>query len=102
MSRSAFLVTYSGGACTPAKRKEPAISLAKPNQQLRRDLKEAAALLKWSGVDLFVFAKRLLATGDEQGANNLMKIALSFQDAENRLAGYAEEVKAGRIVRAQP
>lgn len=54
------------------------MSLTKPNQQLRRDLKGAAALLKWSGVDLFVFAKRLLATGDEQGANALMKIALSL------------------------
>lgn len=25
--------------------------LTKPNQQLRRDLKEASAHLKWSGVD---------------------------------------------------
>ncbi|OIN46008.1 hypothetical protein [Pseudomonas costantinii] len=74
--------------------------LTKPNQQLRRDLKEAAALLKWSGVDLFVFAKRLLAAGDEQGANDLMKIALSFQDVEDRLAGYADEVKSSRITRA--
>lgn len=75
------------------------MSLNKPNQQLRRDLKEAAALLKWSGVDLFVFAKRLLAAGDEQGANDLMKIALSFQETEDKLAGYAEEVKDGRIAR---
>ncbi|SEE53742.1 hypothetical protein SAMN04515675_6104 [Pseudomonas costantinii] len=77
-----------------------AMPLTKPNQQLRRDLKEAAALLKWSGVDLFVFAKRLLAAGDEQGANDLMKIALSFQDVEDRLAGYADEVKSSRITRA--
>ncbi|MNN60760.1 hypothetical protein D3C81_1759620 [compost metagenome] len=28
------------------------MSLTKPNQDLRRDLKQAAALLKWSGVDL--------------------------------------------------
>lgn len=76
-----------------------AMPLTKPNQQLRRDLKEAAALLKWSGVDLFVFAKRLLAAGDEQGANDLMKIALSLQEAEDKLAGYADEVKAGGIVR---
>ena len=62
------------------------MSLNKPNQQLRRDLKEAAALLKWSGVDLFIFAKRLLAAGDEQGANDLMKIALSFQGFEDKLA----------------
>ena len=75
------------------------MALTKPNQQLRRDLKEAAALLKWSGVDLFVFAKRLLAAGDEQGANDLMKIALSFQETEDKLAGYAEEVKDGRIAR---
>lgn len=73
--------------------------LTKPNQQLRRDLKEAAALLKWSGVDLFVFAKRLLAAGDERGANDLMKIALNLQETEDRLAGYADEVRAGRIAR---
>lgn len=76
--------------------------LTKPNQQLRRDLKEAAHTLKWSGVDLFVFAKRLLATGDEEGANDLMKIALSFQDVEDKLAAYAEEVKAGQLTRIKP
>ncbi|WP_025126446.1 hypothetical protein [Pseudomonas sp. PH1b] len=74
--------------------------LTKPNQQLRRDLKEAAALLKWSGVDLFGVAKRMLANGDEQGASELMKIALSFQEAEVRLAGYAEEVEVRRTARS--
>lgn len=75
--------------------------LTKPNQELRSDLKEAAALLKWSGVDLFGVAKRLLAAGDEISANELMMIALSYQTIEDKLAGYAEEVKAGRIVRAR-
>ena len=75
--------------------------LTKPNQQLRRDLKETAALLKWSGVDLFGAAKRLLAAGDEASAEELLKIALSFQEAEDKLAGYADEVKAGRIVRGK-
>ena len=75
------------------------MSLTKPNQQLRRDLKEAAATLKWAGVDLFGVAKRMLANGDEQGANDLMKIAFSFQETEDRLAGYAEEVKVGSITR---
>jgi len=75
--------------------------LKKPNQQLRRDLKEAAALLKWAGVDLFVVAKQMLAAGDEPGANDLMKIALSFQETEDRLQAYADEVKAGRIVRVE-
>ncbi|MNJ58342.1 hypothetical protein D3C77_539710 [compost metagenome] len=75
--------------------------LTKPNQELRRDLKEAAAALKWSGVDLFVFAKKLLAAGDEDGANELMQIALRFQDVEDRLEGDAEEVKAGRVTRTK-
>ena len=78
------------------------MSLTKPNQQLRRDLKEAAAMLKWSGVDLFGVANRLLAAGDEISADELMMIALSYQAMEDKLAGYAEEVKAGRILRAQP
>ncbi|MBF6029644.1 hypothetical protein ICY20_17995 [Pseudomonas sp. P115] len=77
------------------------MALTKPNQQLRRDLKEAAATLKWAGVDLFGVAKRMLAAGDEQGANDLMKIAFSFQETEDKLTGYAEEVRAGRIARAK-
>ncbi|WP_371919553.1 hypothetical protein [Pseudomonas sp. SWI44] len=73
--------------------------LTKPNQELRRDLKEAASTLKWSGVDLFTFAKKLLAAGDEDGANQLMEISLRFQDVEDKLQGYAEEVKIGLISR---
>lgn len=74
--------------------------LTDPTQQLRRDLKEAAALLKWSGVDIMQVATRLSEAGLEDDARSLMKIALSFQEAEDKLAGYAEEVKAGRIVRS--
>lgn len=74
---------------------------SKTNQQLRHDLKEAAATLKWASVDMFGVAKRMLANGDEQGANELMKIAFSFQETEDKLAGYAEEVRAGRIARAK-
>lgn len=43
----------------------------------------------------------MLAAGDEQSANDLMKIALSFQETEDKLAGYAEEVKAGQITRSK-
>lgn len=75
--------------------------LTKPNQDLRRDLKDAAAAIKWSGVDLFTFAKKLLAAGDEDGANELMKITLAFQEIEDKLEGYAEEVKAGRVTRTK-
>jgi len=39
--------------------------LTKPSQQLRRDLKEVAALLKWSGVDLTGMAVRLSELGLE-------------------------------------
>ena len=79
-----------------------AMALTKPNQQLRRDLKEAAALLKWAGVDLFVVSKRMMAAGDEQGAMGLMKIAMSLQLTEDELNGYADEVKAGQISRSKP
>lgn len=72
----------------------------KPNQELRRDLKAAAATLKWSGLDLFVVAKRLLAIGDDQGANDLMRIALALQEIEDTLEGYAEEVKVGQVKRS--
>lgn len=76
------------------------MSLTKPNQQLRRDLKEAAALLKWAGVDLYVVSKRMMATGDEQGAMEMMKLAMSLQETEDKLVAYEEEVKGGRITRA--
>lgn len=75
------------------------MDITKHNLQLRRDLKEAAALLKWSGVDLFGVAKRLLAAGDDVSADELMMIALSYQAIEDRLVAYAEEVKVGTIVR---
>lgn len=65
------------------------MSLTKPNQQLRRDLTQAAALLKWAGVDLYVVSKRMMAAGDEQGAMELVKIAISLQETEDNLAGYA-------------
>ncbi|MCF5228563.1 MULTISPECIES: hypothetical protein [unclassified Pseudomonas] len=76
------------------------MALTKPNQQLRRDLKEAAALLKWSGFDLFGVAKRLLVAGDDISADELMMIALSYQAMEDKLTDYADEVKAARIIRA--
>jgi len=37
--------------------------LTKPSQRLRRDLKEAAALLKWASVDLMKMAVRLSEVG---------------------------------------
>ena len=77
------------------------MSLDKPNQQLRRDLKEAAALLKWSGVDLMKIAIRLSEAGLESDARELLTIISGFPDTEDQLAAYADEVKAGRIVRGK-
>ena len=75
--------------------------LTKPNQQLRRDLKEAAALLKWSGVDVMQVATRLSEAGLEDDAQKLMKIALSLQETEDKLVGLAEEVTVARVVRGK-
>ncbi|MBJ2270725.1 hypothetical protein JFT60_25435 [Pseudomonas sp. MF6772] len=75
------------------------MTLTKPNQQLRRDLKETAALLKWSGVDLMKMAVRLSEAGLESDAMELLTSISGFPDVEDKLAGYAEGVKAGRILR---
>lgn len=98
MTRTSWLGCFTCGTDNRC----DAMALTKPNQQLRRDLKEAAALLKWSGVDLFGVAKRLLAAGDEISADELMMIALSYQAMEDKLAGYADEVKVGQITRSKP
>ena len=76
-----------------------AMPLTKPNQQLHLDLKEAAAILKWSGVDLMRMAVRLSEEGFESYSREILTILSGFPDAEDKLAGYADEVKAGRIVR---
>ncbi|AZE62121.1 MULTISPECIES: hypothetical protein [Pseudomonas] len=74
--------------------------LANP-AQLRRDLKEAAALRKWLGIDLVRAAVRLSEAGQEDEAKELQRIAASYQDVEDRLAGYADEVNGGRILRGK-
>lgn len=75
--------------------------LTKPNQELRRDLKEAAALLKWSGVDLMKMAIRLSEAGLEDDARELLTIIDGFPDAEDKLTVYAAEIGTGRIVRGK-
>jgi hypothetical protein len=67
---------------------------------LRRDLKEAAALLKWSGVHLMPAAVKLSEAEQEADAREQMKIATRFKAIEDLKVGYADEVKAGRIVRS--
>lgn len=63
------------------------MSLTRPNQQLRRDLKAIALNLEQSCVDLGKLAEKL----SDADAIALME-----------LVGYAEEVKVGQINRSKP
>lgn len=75
------------------------MALNKPNQQLRRDLTGSASDMKWATVDLLRIAERLSLAGNEPDAQALLKICRVMQAAEDKLAGYADEVRDGRIVR---
>jgi hypothetical protein len=70
--------------------------LTKCNQQLRRDLKEAATMLKEAAHDLFKMAKR----HDESGFLAVMDKISALHAQVDQMASYADEVKAGRITRA--
>lgn len=69
-----------------------------PNQ----DLKGIASDLKWSAVELKRIAERLSQSGNDLDAQAVLRMCTVRHAGEDRLAGYADEVKAGRIVRAQP
>ena len=71
--------------------------LNKPTQNLRRDLKDIVLLLKWSVVVLMQIAVRLSEAGLTAEAMDLAKKLAAFDDAEDKLSGYADEVKTRRI-----
>ena len=77
------------------------MSLTKSNQDLKRDLQGIASDLKWSAVELMRIAERLSLAGNEADAQAVLKMCTVLHDVEDRLVGYADEVKAGRIVRAR-
>ncbi|WLI03125.1 hypothetical protein [Pseudomonas simiae] len=74
------------------------MSLTKPNQQLRRDLKAIALNLDQSCVDLGRLARRL----SDADAIVLMGLVGTLYEEADRLVGYADEVKAGQIIRSKP
>lgn len=74
------------------------MSLTKPNQQLRRDLKAIALNLEQSCVDLGRLARRL----SDVDAIALMGLVGTLYEEADRLVGYADEVKAGQIIRSKP
>ncbi len=76
--------------------------LTKPNQDLKRDLQGVASDLKWSAVELMRIAERLSLAGNEADAQAVLRICTVFHADEDRLAGYADEVKAGQIIRSKP
>ena len=69
--------------------------LTKANQQLRRDLKAIASNLEQSCVDLVKLAEKL----SDADAIVLMGLVGTLHEEADRLAGYADEVTVGRIVR---
>lgn len=76
-----------------------AMSLTKPSQDLKRDLQGIASDLKWSAVELMRIAERLSLAGNEADAQAVLRMCNVFHAGEDKLAGYADEVKDGRIVR---
>lgn len=75
------------------------MALTKLNQELSRDLQGTASDLKWSAVELMRIAERLSLAGNEADAQAVIRICVVMQAGEDRLAGYADEVKAGRVDR---
>lgn len=77
------------------------MALNKPNQDLKRDLQGVASDLKWSAVELMRIAERLSLAGNEADAQAVLKMCTMLQADEDRLTGYADEVKAGQIIRTK-
>ncbi|WP_285359888.1 hypothetical protein [Pseudomonas sp. fls2-241-TYG-175] len=76
------------------------MGLTKPNQELARDMQGLASNLKWS-VELMQIAERLSLVGNEPDAQAIFKIITGSHAGEDKLAGYADEVKAGLIARVK-
>lgn len=74
------------------------MALTKPNQHLRRDLKAIAFNLEQSCVDLGKLAEKL----SDADAIALTGLVGTLHEEADRLVGYADEVKAGQIIRSKP
>jgi hypothetical protein len=73
--------------------------LNESEQELRRDLQKLASDLRWSAVELLRVAEQLRLAGNDIDAQAVQKLCDLFQGDEQRLSGYAEEVKAKIISR---
>jgi len=70
--------------------------LTKPNQQLRRDLKDAAFALESAALEIFHKAQG----GEEAQFMEAMKRVGELHELADRLVGYGEEVKGGSLGRS--
>lgn len=77
------------------------MELNKPEQVMKRDLQGVASDLKWSAVELKQIAERLSLAGNEPDAQAALRMCAILIAGEDKLNGYAEEVKDGRIVRGK-
>lgn len=73
------------------------MGLTKSNQQLRRDLKDAAFALEEAALDIF---SRAQGYKEIEFLVAMEKVSKMHEQAD-RLKAYAEEVKAERIVRTK-
>lgn len=71
------------------------MGLTKTNQDLRRDLKSAALALEDAAQDMFRMAKQY---GEAELLAAMQRIEALYVEAD-RLTQYADEVKAGKILR---
>ena len=78
------------------------MTLTKPSQDLKRYLQGIASDLKWSAVELMRIAERLSLARNEADAQAVLRMCTVLHADEDRLAGYADEVKAGQINRSKP
>jgi len=69
--------------------------------ELRRDLQGVASDLRWSAVELLRIAEQLRLTGNDVDAQATKRLCELFQGDEQRLMGYADEVKAKIISRTK-
>ena len=75
------------------------MGLNKLEQDLKRDLQGVASDLKWSAFELLRIAERLSLAVYEADAQAVLMMCTVFHDGEDRLVGYADEVKVGTINR---
>lgn len=75
--------------------------LNESEQELRRDLQGVASDLRWSAVELLRIAEQLRQTGNDADAQATLRLCEVLQGDEERLANYAEEIKARAITRTK-